>query len=139
MIVRVRYSVNSKVEGDKEPAVLLYQLQTNIYARFILILVVLIESSRIYASLSHFTACIRNFLFLMLIIGFLSPTTAIISSTLAIYITVAKIFHAGSVGILVALLYALCSLLSIFGRVPFSIAAAFVIIYSIAITIIRMK
>jgi preprotein translocase subunit SecG len=133
LIVRTRYSVVNRVEDDMEPAILLYQLRTNILARFALIMVVLLESSKLYGLLSHFKTFLKNVLFAIMVIGFYSPITAILASTLAIYLTIAKVYNAGKYGVFSALLFGLCSFLFMAGRVSFNIPAIMVTIYSIFI------
>lgn len=118
MIARLRYNVNDKVIGDQEPAILLYQLRTDLFIRFVLLLIVLLESSQLFTLLSHYTTSIRSILFLIFILGFVSPTTAILSSALAIYLTLSKIFNHGNYAIMATLLFALCSLSSLSGRLP---------------------
>lgn len=133
MMVRTRYSVVNRVEDDREPAILLYQLRTNMLARFVLIMVVLLESSKIYGLLSHFKTFLKNALFAILVLGFYSSITAVLASTLAIYLTIAKVYNAGKYGIFSALLFGLCSFLFMTGRVSFNIPAIVVTIYSIFI------
>jgi hypothetical protein len=139
LMLRARYSVNNRVEEDRKPDILLYQLSTNIYARFILILIVLLESARIYALLLHYTQSIRNILFGILVLGFVTPTTAIISSSLAIYLTVGKMYNAGNFGIISAMLFAVSSMLSTSGRISSIIPTAIVFSYAISIAIKQIR
>lgn len=133
--MRTRYSVVNRVEEDTEPAVLLYQFRTNILARLVLILLALLEASKLYALLSHLKTFLKNILFAILVIGFYSPTTAVLASTLAIYLTIAKIYNSGKYGIFSAFFFGLCSFLFMTGRFSFNIPAFLVIIYSIFILI----
>lgn len=66
-------------------------------------------------------------------IGFYSSTAAIIASTLAIYLTIAKKYNAGKYGIISALIFSLFCFLFTSGRVSFNTPAIMVIIYSILI------
>jgi hypothetical protein len=78
-----------------------------------LVLVVLLESSHLYAILSHYGTAIKNILFLALLSGFICPKTAILASALAIYLTIYRLYNAGNYGIVLASIFVLCSFLNI--------------------------
>lgn len=134
MIVRTRHSVAAKIEGDRMPAFLVHELQTGIYVRLMLVLVILLESGRLMSLLSHYTICIKAFLFLLLVSSFLSATTAIIASSIAIYLTISRLMNIRTAGIVTAALFFLISNLTLYYSFNFYYSSIFVIIYSLVIS-----
>lgn len=134
MIVRTRHSVAAKIEGDRMPAFLVHELQTSIYVRLMLVLVVLLESGRLMSLLSHYTTCIKAFLFLLLVSSFLSATTAVIASSIAIYLTISRLMNIRTAGIVTAALFFLISNLTLYYSFSFYYSSIFVITYSLVIS-----
>lgn len=116
------------------PAFLVHELQTNIYVRLMLVLVILLESGRLMSLLSHYTTYIKAFLFLLLVSSFASATTAIIASSLAIYLTISRLMNIRTAGIAVAGLFFVISYLTLYYSFSFYFSSIFVIIYSLVIS-----
>ena len=115
------------------PAFLVHELQTSMFVRLILVLVVLLESGRLMSLLSHYTTCIKAFLFLLLVSSFVSATMAIVASSIAIYLTISRLMNIRTVGIVTSVVFFLISYLTLYHTFSFYYSSVFVIIYSLII------
>lgn len=84
--------------------------------------------------LSHYTICIKAFLFLLLVSSFVSATTAIIASSLAIYLTLSRLMNIRTVGVVTAVVFFLISYLTLYRSLSFHYSSIFVILYSLVIS-----
>jgi hypothetical protein len=89
--------------------------------------------------LTHFASWIRVLLFFILASGFVSSHAAALSSALAIYLVIAKLHNSNRYGILTAFLFLAISLSNLSGSFPLSIPAAFVIVYSVVVSVVEMR
>ncbi len=121
------------MEQDRAAGILVYQLQTGIHIRFILILLVLLSGDKILNIMAHFKVPIQILLLFIMSLGFISSGFAIIASSVAVYVTFAKLLNRSTYGIVNALV------LVVFGfLMPFSFTAFIVTLYLILVISAKM-